>query len=153
MPDGGARNGLSVESFNKETIDGKEYTRLQCRMKGMDVFSFGISIAPKSIKKLADFFGFDYQTFDYFVFHQANLKMNAMIQKKLKLDNAKVPISMPTFGNTSSASIPLTIVTQLKNKIENQPTKLLCCGFGVGLSWGTVAFETDNIVISDIVEI
>lgn len=79
--------------------------------------------------------------------------MNAMIQKKLKLDNAKVPISMPTFGNTSSASIPLTIVTQLKNKIENQPTKLLCCGFGVGLSWGTVAFETDNIVISDIVEI
>ena len=117
------------------------------------MFSFGISIAPKSIKKLADFFGFDYQTFDYFVFHQANLKMNAMIQKKLKLDNAKVPISMPTFGNTSSASIPLTIVTQLKNKIENQPTKLLCCGFGVGLSWGTVAFETDNIVISDIVEI
>ena len=76
-----------------------------------------------------------------------------MIQKKLKLNPEKVPISMPTFGNTSSASIPLTIVTQLKNKIENQPAKLLCCGFGVGLSWATVAFETDNIVISDLVEI
>lgn len=153
MPDGGARNGLSVNSFKKEIVDGKEYTRLQCRMKGMDVFSFGISTAPKSIKKLAERFEFDYQAYDYFVFHQANLKMNAMIQKKLKLDPEKVPISMPTFGNTSSASIPLTIVTQLKNKIENQPAKLLCCGFGVGLSWATVAFETDNIVISDLVEI
>ena len=153
MPDGGVRNGLSINSFKKEIVDGKEYTRLQCRMKGMDVFSFGISTAPKSIKKLAERFEFDYQAYDYFVFHQANLKMNAMIQKKLKLNPEKVPISMPTFGNTSSASIPLTIVTQLKNKIENQPAKLLCCGFGVGLSWATVAFETDNIVISDLVEI
>lgn len=153
MPDGGTRNGLSVGSFTKELFEGKEYTRLQCRMKGMDVFSFGISTAPKSIRKLAERFEFDYRLYDYFIFHQANLKMNALIQKKLKLDNEKVPISMPAFGNTSSASIPLTIVTQLKNKIENKPTKLLCCGFGVGLSWGTVALETNNIIISDLVEI
>lgn len=56
-------------------------------------------------------------------------------------------------SDLSSASIPLTIVTQLKNKIENKPTKLLCCGFGVGLSWGTVALETKNIIISDLIEI
>ena len=58
------------------------------------------------------------------------------------------------FGNTSSASIPLTIVTQLKGKFENKPTKFICCGFGVGLSWGTVAFTTDNnFVVSDLVEV
>ena len=34
-----------------------------------------------------------------------------------------------------------------------KPTKFICCGFGVGLSWGTVAFETDNIVVSDLVEV
>jgi 3-oxoacyl-[acyl-carrier-protein] synthase-3 len=60
---------------------------------------------------------------------------------------------MSHFGNTSSASITLTIVTQLKNKIENKKTKFICCGFGVGLSWGTVAFETDSVVISDLVEV
>ena len=121
-------------------------------MKGMDVFSFGISTAPKSVKKLAERFGFDYLNADYFVFHQANMKMNNMIAKKLKLPADKVPSCMYHFGNTSSASIPLTIVTQLKGKCEDK-AKFICCGFGVGLSWGTVAFETDNVVISDLVEV
>jgi 3-oxoacyl-[acyl-carrier-protein] synthase-3 len=62
-------------------------------------------------------------------------------------------MSIQEYGNTSSASIPLTICTQLKGKFENKPTKFICCGFGIGLSWGTVAFETNNIVISDLVEL
>ena len=152
-PDGGSRNQVSPKSFELEEIDGKMMHRMQTRMKGMDVFAFGISTAPKSVKKLAEKFGFDYQSYDYFVFHQANMKMNQMINKKLKLDVEKVPSCMWEFGNTSSASIPLTIVTQLKGKCEDKPTKFICCGFGVGLSWGTVAFEAENIVISDLVEI
>lgn len=81
------------------------------------------------------------------------MKMNNMIAKKLKLDNQKVPSCMYHFGNTSSASIPITIVTQLKDKCSN-PTKFLCCGFGVGLSWGTVVFTSDEkMIISDLVEV
>ena len=152
IPDGGSRNQVTLNSFKKEDIEGKDMNRLQTRMKGMDVFSFGISTAPKSIKKLAEHYGFDYQDADYFVFHQANMKMNNMIVKKLKLDPEKVPSCMYEFGNTSSASIPLTIVTQLKGKFEDKPTKFICCGFGVGLSWGTVEFETENIVVSELVE-
>lgn len=153
VPDGGSRNLVTPASFEEEEIEGRKYNRLQIRMKGMDVFSFAISTAPKSIKKLADRFGFDYLSYDYFVLHQANMKMNKLIIKKLKLDEEKVPTSMYHFGNTSSASIPLTIVTQIKGKFENKPTKFICCGFGVGLSWGTVAFETNNIIISELVEI
>ena len=153
VPDGGSRNQTTLASFEEEEIEGRVYNRLQVRMKGMDVFSFAISTAPKSVKKLADKFGFDYLSFDYYIFHQANMKMNNMIRKKLKLDEERVPNSIFKFGNTSSASIPLTIVTQLKDRFENKPTKFICCGFGVGLSWGTVAFETNNIVISDLVEI
>lgn len=152
-PDGGSRNQVSPASFVYEDVDGKQMCRMQTRMKGMDVFSFGISTAPKSVRKLAEHFGFDYQEADYFVFHQANMKMNNMISKKLKLIPEKVPSCMYHFGNTSSASIPLTIVTQLKGKVEEVPTKFICCGFGVGLSWGTVAFDTNNIVISELVEV
>ena len=152
-PDGGSRNQVSPASFELEEIDGKMMHRMQTRMKGMDVFSFGISTAPKSVKKLAEHYGFDYQQADYFVFHQANMKMNNMIAKKLKLDAEKVPSCMYEYGNTSSASIPLTVVTQLKGKFEENPTRFVCCGFGVGLSWGTVAFTTKNIVISDLVEV
>ena len=152
IPDGGSRNQVTENSFKDEVIDGKHYNRMQTRMKGMDVFSFGISTAPKSVKKLAEHFGFDYLDADYFVFHQANMKMNNMIAKKLKLPTEKVPSCMYHFGNTSSASIPLTIVTQLKGKCEDK-SKFVCCGFGVGLSWGTVAFETNNIVVSELVEV
>ena len=150
-PDGGSRNPVTKASFDKEIVEGKETLRLQSRMKGMDVFSFGITTAPKSVKKLAERYGFDYQQADWFVFHQANMKMNNMIAKKLKLPLEKVPSSMYRFGNTNGASIPMTIVSELKGKVENQPTTFVCCGFGVGLSWGTVAFKTDKLIVSDVV--
>ena len=153
-PDGGSRNQVSVDTFRLEEVDGKMMHRMQTRMKGMDVFSFGITTAPKSVKKLAERFGVDYLDYDYFVFHQANMKMNNLIVKKLKLDPQKVPSCMYHFGNTSSASIPLTIVTQLKGMFEDKPTRFICCGFGVGLSWGTVALTTDNqMMVSDLVEV
>ncbi|MBE6282887.1 MAG: ketoacyl-ACP synthase III [Mediterranea massiliensis] len=152
IPDGGSRNQMTKDSFELENVEGKQLHRLQTRMKGMDVFSFGISVAPKSVKKLLEYTGTEVTDYDYVVFHQANMMMNEKIRKKLKLDTEKVPYSLPTFGNTSSASIPLTIVTQLKD-IAKDSTRFLACGFGVGLSWGTVAFTTENLVISDLVEL
>jgi 3-oxoacyl-[acyl-carrier-protein] synthase-3 len=151
-PDGGARNRVSVESFKFEDFEGKPMNRLMTRMKGMDVFSFGITVAPKSVKKLAEHFCFDYLNYDWFLFHQANMKMNNMIVKKLKLDPSKVPSEMYNFGNTSSASIPLLFVTQIREQVSGKRQKFLCCGFGVGLSWGTVAFE-DAILVSELVEV
>ncbi len=153
MPDGGSRNQITPHSFELVNVEGKQMNRLQTHMKGVDVFSFGISTAPRSVKRLGEHYGFNYLDNDYFIFHQANMKMNNMIVKKLKLPQEKVPTCMYDFGNTSSASIPLTIVTQLKGKCENKCTKFVCCGFGVGLSWGTVAFETNHFIISDLIEV
>ena len=153
IPDGGARNQITPSSFVPQEIEGRQYIPLQSRMKGMDVFSFGITTAPKSVKKLADYYGFDYSAYDYLVLHQANMKMNGMIAKKLKFPDEKVPSSMWEFGNTSSASIPLTIATQIREQCINGHVKLLCCGFGVGLSWGTVAIDVDHLVIPDLIEV
>lgn len=153
-PDGGCRNSLSEESFEVKNVEGVDRCRLNTQMKGMDVFSFGISIVPKSVIQLSNHFLFDYQAFDFYVLHQANMKMNNFIVKKLRLSKEKVPTSMYNYGNTSSASIPLTIVSQLVNKADGKGLKFLCCGFGVGLSWGTVAFATDDrFVVSPIVEL
>lgn len=152
-PDMGSRSPVTLDSFAFEDVDGKPSSRLMTRMKGMDVFSFGITTAPKSVKSLAEHFGFNYLDADYFVFHQANMKMNSFISNKLKLECERVPSCMQHFGNTSSASIPLTIVTELKGKCDIRPTKMICCGFGVGLSWGTVFLETDQLVVSNLVEV
>lgn len=152
IPDGGSRNQMTEKSFDLEDIEGKKLHRLQTRMKGMDVFSFGISVAPKSVKKLLEYTGKEITNFDYVVFHQANMMMNEKIRKKLKIDEEKVPYSLTNYGNTSSASIPLTIVTQLKDKMSGVKN-ILACGFGVGLSWGTVSFKTNDLIISDLVEL
>ena len=154
IPDGGARNQLSEESFKVENVDGKMMHRVQGRMKGMDVFSFGITTVPKSFKKFCDHFQTSLDDYDYYVLHQANKKMNDAIVKKLKLNPERVPYSLHDFANTSSASIPLTIVTQLKDAIVANKTRILCCGFGIGLSWGTASFEVSpQCIVSDLVEV
>ena len=153
IPDGGARNGISPKSFEMEDFNGRQMCRLQSHMNGMDVFSFAITTAPKSIKKILEHYGESMENIDYCVLHQANMQIDEVIRKKLKLSEEKMPYSLHQFGNTSSASIPITINTQLKGKIESKPTRLICCGFGVGLSWGTVLLTTDNIVLSELVEL
>lgn len=153
IPDGGARNMITTKSFELEDVNGKMINRLTPRMDGMDVFGFAITVPPKSIKNLAEHYGFNYHDADYFIFHQGNVIMLNKIIKKLKVAPEKMPLSLPYFGNTSSSSIPLTIATQLKGKVEDKHTVFIGCGFGVGLSWGTVAFETDKLVISNLVEV
>lgn len=152
-PGGGTRNPFSQESLILEDCeDGRKRHQLQTRMKGMDVFAFGITTAPKSVKNLCKEFDLNLEDFDFYLFHQANKMMNETIRKKLKLPEEKVPYSMTHFGNTSSASIPLTIVTQLKGK-TNGLNNYLCCAFGVGLSWGSVAFKCNDLLISELVEL
>jgi len=152
IPDGGCRNQFTAKSLEMEDFNGRKINRLYSRMKGMDVFAFGISTVPKSFKQLAEHFGFDYHDADYYVLHQANMKMNNMIAKKLKLEPEKIPTCLEYYGNTSSASIPLDIVTQLVDNVDGQ-RKFICCGFGVGLSWGTVAFQTNDLLLSKLVEV
>lgn len=154
VPDGGSRNPFSEESLKLvQDEDGVIRHRLQTVMKGMDVFAFGITVVPKTVKKLLEKYQVDINAVDYFVFHQANKMMNEKIRKKLKLPAEKVPYSMQDFGNTSSASIPLTIVTQIAKEVRTGSLRNVACGFGVGLSWATVLFDTDHIIISELVEV
>lgn len=152
--DGGYRNVATPDSFVKVDVDeGIVRSRLNLELDGMSVFSFGISKAPQVVKQLADNYSIDLENVDMFTFHQANMFMNEKIRKKLKLPVDKVPYSLRDYGNTSCASIPLTLVTQRAEVLRNNKISHIACGFGVGLSWGAVAFNTDNLVVSDIIEL
>lgn len=76
-----------------------------------------------------------------------------MIMRKLGYPENKTPLSLDEFGNTSSASIPLTLVTRMGEQLKNDCNSIMACGFGVGLSWGAVAFKTDSIVVSKLIEL
>ncbi len=154
VKDGGSRNKTNENSFEYiEYEKGIKRNSCQLVLEGMDVFSFGISQAPKSINTLLEKFELEKDTIDFFVFHQANLMMNKMIVKKLKLPNEKVPYSLKNFGNTSSATIPITIVSELKEKVLNKEANILMCGFGVGLSWGSMLINKCKMESLNLIEI
>lgn len=154
VPEGGYRNRFTANSLTAYTNEeGLTRSPNSLHLDGFDVFSFGISEAPKTCKKLMDHLKITTEDIDFAVFHQANKMMNEKIRKKLSLPETKVPYSLKHFGNTSSASIPLTIVTELKTALSNPVNRLLLCGFGVGLSWGTLYTNNRSIFVSDLIEI
>lgn len=154
IEDGGYRKQVNNDSFiDKKISDGVIRNNLQLHLEGMDVFTFGISKAPKSINQLLDFFQLNVDNVDFFIMHQANKMMNEKIKSKLKISDSKFPYSIRDFGNTSCASIPMTMVTELREQLQTSKLNNIACGFGVGLSWGSVYFETEKIVVSDLVEI
>ncbi len=144
IEDGGARNPLNLQSDEEISQDGVNiYRKRDLYLNGMDVFSFGITKVPKAITTFYEEIALDPADIDYFLFHQANMFMNEKIRKKLKLEEEKVPYSLYEFGNVSSATIPITITTELSGKI-NSKKNILACGFGVGLSWGIGTFSIDE---------
>ncbi len=149
---GGLRFPITEESLKfKEIAEHIVRRDKDCTMDGMGVFAFGMSTAPKSVKTLCATYGIDLDGIDYFLMHQANHYMNEKIRKKLKMPVEKSPYSLGEYGNTSSASIPLTIVTQCREDFSCKSLKNLATAFGVGLAWGSVYFETDSIICPEIV--
>lgn len=154
IPAGGYRNMSSSETLKEKVVDeyGNIRSEEQGYMNGADVFNFVLREIPKDFKRLIEYSGIELSTIDHFVFHQANSYINSFIAKKLKLPEKKIPSTIEKYGNTSSVSIPITIVSELKNKLKDHK-RILLSGFGVGLSWGTAVIETEDCYIADIVEV
>jgi 3-oxoacyl-[acyl-carrier-protein] synthase-3 len=152
VPDGGFRNPTTAESLVEEVdANGDRRTREQFRMDGMAVFNFGMSEEPRDIKNLLAEAGVELSQLDLLIYHQANKFMTDFFTKWLKFDKAKTPYSIRKFGNTSSASIPLTIVSELKDNYPERENVILS-GFGAGLSWGSVLLDLRKCRISDLIE-
>jgi len=150
---GGFRKPLTKKSLEyKQYYKGVIRNKIQVSLNGIDVFNFSLREVSPNVNYLLEQIGKTTDNFDYFIFHQANKLINETVRKKLRLPKEKVPYSLKDYGNTSSASIPLTLVVGLKEQLRNQSLNIVLTGFGIGLSWGSVALETNNIVCSDIIE-
>jgi 3-oxoacyl-[acyl-carrier-protein] synthase-3 len=151
--EGGLRKPYTVDSFKIEDKgNGIKRAPRNLELDGMEVFNFSVTTVPKNIEEFFKETVTSPDSYDYFIMHQANLLMNETIRKKLKFPAEKVPYSLAKYGNTSSASIPITIVSELRDKLS-APTSLLLSGFGVGLSWGTVSLKVSNLVCPEIIEL
>lgn len=151
-PEGGYHHPLDEHSLEyKEFGENMLRRGIDCRMDGMGVFGFALSVAPKSFNALCEHFNIDKEQMDYYLFHQANQYMNEKIRKKLKLDAEKVPYSLQDFGNNAGSSIPITIVTQCRSDYANKKLNSIACAFGVGLAWSSMHFVTDHIACPELI--
>lgn len=150
---GGMRNPTTIDSLQEVEVEpGVIRKGTDMVVKGMDVFGFAIKQPPRSIKELIEVFQIDIEQIDYLFLHQANKFIDEKIRKSLKVPAEKVPYCITNFGNVTSASIPLTMVTQCADRFSREGTHSIACGFGVGLAWATMEFYTKKMIISELIE-
>lgn len=110
-------------------------------LDGPAVLSFSTQKIPPAVERTLQYAGVSKDDVDYFVFHQANRMINETIRKKLALPSEKVPSTLADYGNTSGATLPVTMTARLNETLESGTHKLLLSGFGIGLSWGTCILD------------
>ena len=130
-------SGFRTNKFNPEF-----------KMDGKNVFHFAINNVPTMIKKLLKKSYSGIKDISYFIYHQANKYMIESISRELGIKKKQVLFSISDYGNTSSASIPVTICKN-QNKISNSK-KTCILGFGAGFSYAGAVLDFKNSKISKI---
>ena len=151
IPAGGYRNMHAAEE-PMLWDDGNMRTLYNLNMNGVDVFSFAISDVTRSIKEFMQNTETDIADYDCLALHQANHSILKYIAKSLHMPLGKIPVSLDKYGNTSGASIPLTLCDCYGEFNDDKKQNILMSGFGTGLSWGVLAAKINPKNIYPIIE-
>jgi 3-oxoacyl-[acyl-carrier-protein] synthase-3 len=146
VPAGGSRLPISnVTSKIVEVEKGIFRSQNDLYMDGLAVMNFALSEVPRLIDDSLNLMSWQCNEVDSFLFHQANGFMLNYLRRKLRLSQEQVPICIDGYGNTGPASIPLLLSDMGQSlKSKNKLKKALICGFGVGLSLGSVCTDLSN---------
>ncbi|ABE50905.1 ketoacyl-ACP synthase III [Methylobacillus flagellatus] len=154
LPVGGHREPVGMQHlvpFRKDESD-HWHRATDLVLDGPAVLSFSTQRVPPAVEKLLAYAGTSKDEVDYFVFHQANRMINETIRKKLGLPAERVPSTLHDFGNSSGASLPVTMTARINKELEASRKRVLLSGFGIGLSWGTALVDIENAKFPDLIE-
>ena len=107
-------------------------------MDGKEVYKHAVEKQTIIVEELLDSAGFGIDSIDWFVPHQANLRILQTTAKKLKIKEEKIIVTVDKHANTSSASIPVAMTTAIKENKIKRGDMLLLEAFGAGFTWGAV---------------
>ena len=142
VPGGAFRLPHSPQSSERtERAGGNVRSDEDLFMDGGEVFTFVLREVPRLVQNILSAAETNVTDIDHFVFHQANRFMLNHLTKRLRLPAERVAIGLTDYGNTSSASIPLAITTELREPLSSGPRRLLLAGFGAGFAWGASVLE------------
>ena len=107
-------------------------------MDGKEVYKHAVDKQTIIVEELLDSAGVGIDSIDWFVPHQANLRILQTTAKKLKIKEEKIIVTVDKHANTSSASIPVAMTTAIKENKIKRGDMLLLEAFGAGFTWGAV---------------
>lgn len=154
LPVGGHREPVGIQHLipYREDENDHWHRATDLVLDGPAVLSFSTQRVPPAVEKLLAYAGAGKDEIDYFIFHQANRMINETIRKKLGLPAEKVPSSLHDFGNSSGASLPVTMTARINKELEAGRKRVLLSGFGIGLSWGTALVDIEDAKFPDLIE-
>lgn len=133
IPAGGSRLPAT-----RETVEQKLHT---IHMDGQEVFKFAVRIMGKAALEVLAAAGLESSDIDYFIPHQANIRIIESAAKRLVLSMEKVLVNLDRYGNTSTASIPLALAEAVHSGRVKQGDHIVVVGFGAGLTWGAAVIK------------
>ena len=111
------------------------------QMDGGAVFKFAVKVFEETARELLKDAKKSVNDVDWFIPHQANIRIMEATAKKLELPISKLVATVHHHGNTSAASIPLALDEAVKDKRVNKGDLLLLEGVGAGFTWGGALVE------------
>ena len=119
----------------------KEEADVPLQMKGQEVFKFAVSAAAKDIRRALDESKITPSQVDYYLLHQANIRIINAIQHQLEQPQEKFPTNVENHGNSSSACCPILLDECNRKGLFKKGDILAMSAFGAGFVSGAVVFE------------
>ena len=133
VPAGGSRIPTTVESIKS----GQHYIK----MDGKEVFKFAVKIMGDASEKALEQCGLSKEDVDYFIPHQANIRIIDAAVKRLKISSDKVYINVDKYGNMSAASVAIALDEASRKGFLKDGDIAVLVGFGGGLTWGSAVLK------------
>lgn len=105
-------------------------------MDGQEVYKFAVRQVAVCIQDALEKAEMTVEDVDYFVLHQANIRIIEGVAKRLKADYNKFPSNLKNVGNMSSATIPVLLDELNRANTFKKGDKIVLSGFGAGLTYG-----------------
>lgn len=133
--------------------DGNRRGPHELFMDGPEVMAFTMREVPPLLESLLTSSGQHRDAIDLLVLHQANRFVTDQLALRLGVPSHRVPSSVERFGNTSCASVPVTLAECCRPSLMSSGRCVAILGFGVGWSWGGCLTHVGPICMPDIGEL
>ncbi|EGA90273.1 3-oxoacyl-(acyl carrier protein) synthase III [Planococcus donghaensis MPA1U2] len=110
-------------------------------MNGREVFKFAVRQMGESAINVIEKAGLQKEDVDFLIPHQANIRIMEASRERLGLPIEKMSKTIHKYGNTSAASIPISLIEDLEEGRIKDDDVIVMVGFGGGLTWGAIAMK------------